>query len=65
MYHMTSRRITTFRIDEELLEGLREVCEREGVPVPEQVRRAIRTWLESKGVIKKAERKRAGTRRRP
>jgi antitoxin component of RelBE/YafQ-DinJ toxin-antitoxin module len=62
---MTSRRITTFRIDEELLEGLREVCEREGVPVPEQVRRAIRTWLESKGVIKKAERKRAGTRRRP
>jgi antitoxin component of RelBE/YafQ-DinJ toxin-antitoxin module len=62
---MTARRITTFRIDEELLEGLREVCEREGVPVPEQVRRAIRTWLESKGVIKKAERKRAGTRRRP
>jgi antitoxin component of RelBE/YafQ-DinJ toxin-antitoxin module len=62
---MTARRITTFRIDEELLEGLREVCEREGVLVPEQVRRAIRTWLESKGVIKKAERKRAGTRRRP
>jgi antitoxin component of RelBE/YafQ-DinJ toxin-antitoxin module len=61
---MTLRRITTFRIDEELLEGLRQVCERDGVPVPEQVRRAIRTWLGTKGVIDKAERKRAATRRR-
>jgi hypothetical protein len=61
---MTLRRITTFRIDEDLLDGLREVCKRDGVPVPEQVRRAIRTWLQSKGVIKKAERKRADTRRR-
>jgi len=48
---MTQRRITTFRIDEELLEGLRAVEERDGVPVPEQVRRSIRAWLESKGVI--------------
>jgi hypothetical protein len=62
---MAPRRITTFRIDEELLKGLREVWERDGVPVPEQVRRAIRTWLESKGVMKKAGRKRADTRKRP
>ncbi len=61
---MTPRRIATFRIDEELLEGLREVCDRDGVPVPEQVRRAIRIWLESKGVTKKAERKRVAPRRR-
>ena len=59
-----TRRITTFRIDEELLAGLREIHERDGVPVPEQVRRAIRSWLESKGVMRKAERKRAATRRR-
>ena len=61
---MAPKKITTFRIDEDLLEGLREVWERDGVPAPEQVRRAIRTWLESKGVIKKAERKRAVTRSR-
>jgi antitoxin component of RelBE/YafQ-DinJ toxin-antitoxin module len=58
------RRITTFRIDEELLNNLREICERDGIPVSEQVRRAIRAWVESKGITKKAERKRAVTRRR-
>ncbi len=62
---MTARRITAFRVDEDLLDGLRRVQERDGVPVPEQVRRAIRTWLESKDVMKKAERKRAVTRKRP
>jgi hypothetical protein len=62
---MAPRQITTFRIDQDLLEGLREVFERDGVTVPEQVRRAIRAWLEAKGVMKKTERKRAGTRKRP
>ena len=62
---MMPRRISTFRIDEELIEGLREVWDRDGVPVSEQVRRAIRMWLKSKGVIEKAERLRAGTRKRP
>jgi hypothetical protein len=33
--------------------------------VTEQIRRALRPWLELKGVIKKADRKRAGTRKRP
>jgi Ribbon-helix-helix protein, copG family len=61
---MTPRRITTFRIDEDLLDGLREVFERDGVAVPEQVRRAIRAWLEAKGVRVKADRKRATTRKR-
>lgn len=62
---MTPRKVTTFRIDEELLEGMREIEERDGVPVSEQVRRSIRAWLESKGVIaKRAERKRVAARRR-
>lgn len=38
--------------------------ERDGVAESEQIRRAIRTWLESKDVIK-SERKRAATRKRP
>jgi len=51
------RKVTTFRIDQDLLDGLQEVWERDGVAVSEQVRRAIRAWLESKG-IRKSERKR-------
>ena len=58
----TLRRVTTFRIDADLLDGLQEVWERDGVAVSEQVRRAIRAWLEQKGVVK-AQRKRS-TRRR-
>ena len=54
-----------FWLDEEQREGLRVVKQRDGVPESEQVRRAIAEWLERKGVIEKAERKRAATRRRP
>jgi hypothetical protein len=54
---------TAFRIDAEILDGLREVKDRDGVPISEQVRRALTVWLESKGVTK-AERKRAATRKR-
>ena len=56
--------MTTFRIDHELLEALRDVYEREGIQISEQVRRAIRLWLDSKGVVVKAARKRSGTRER-
>jgi hypothetical protein len=61
---MTPRRITTFRIDEDALEAMRQIYERDGILVPEQVRRAIATWIDSKAV-KKAERRRASTRKRP
>jgi len=56
---------TNIRIDQELLEALQEIRQRDGVPVSEQVRRAILMWIESKGVgVKKTERKRATTRKR-
>lgn len=58
----TARKVTTFRIDADLLDGLQEVWQRDGVAVSEQVRRAIRMWLDTKGV--KAERTRAVTRKR-
>jgi predicted DNA-binding protein len=60
---MTTKKQTAFRIDTELLEGLRAYQEREGVTIAEQVRRAIRAWLIEKDVIK-ADRKRASTRKR-
>lgn len=59
-----TRRIVTFRLDDELLEGLQAVQERDGILPSEQARRAIRMWLESKGVLK-TERKRRPLRSRP
>jgi hypothetical protein len=45
------RRATAFRLDNELLEGLRVVYERDGILPSEQVRRAVRMWLKRKKVI--------------
>jgi len=56
-------RVTTFRIPDDLLEAMQALKQRDGMPFSEQIRRALRPWLESKGVMK-AERKRAVTRRR-
>jgi len=61
---MTPRKLHAVRIDDDLWNGLQVVWERDGVQVSEQIRRAIRGWLETKGVMK-ADRKRASTRKRP
>lgn len=56
----SSLKMTSLRLDEDLLAGLQQVKERDGVPVTEQVRRAIRAWLDSQGVAHEATRKRRG-----
>lgn len=61
---MTPRRKYSFYIDDEHVEGLKAVKERDGVLESEQIRRAISDWLVKKGVMK-ADRKRAVTRKRP
>lgn len=62
---MAALRQSNFRLEEEILEGLEVVRERDGVPVSEQVRRALLAWLESKGVaVQKAPRQRVSPRRR-
>jgi hypothetical protein len=58
------RRVSTFRLDDDLLEGMQVIWERDGVQPSEQVRRALRAWLESKGIKMKATPRRAPTRRR-
>jgi hypothetical protein len=61
------RKSTGFRLDDELLAGLQQVYERDGILPSEQVRRAVRAWLEAKGVLApkaKSEHKQAGTRKR-
>lgn len=57
------RKVTTFRIDDDLLMAMQVLQERDGIPLSEQIRRALRPWLEEKGVIK-SDRKRAQTRKR-
>ena len=59
------RKLTAFRLDDDLLEGLRVVYDRDGILPSEQVRRAVRTWLEAKGVLEQnSGRKRAHARKR-
>jgi predicted transcriptional regulator len=59
-----TRRNTTIRLDDELYAGMQQIWERDGIQPSEQMRRALRAWLESKGVKLKAERPRAVTRKR-
>lgn len=59
----SDKKQTAFRIDPDILEGLQEIKRRVGIPLSEQVRRALRVWLEQQGV-RKSERTRAATRKR-
>ena len=58
-----AKRPYTLKIDADLLDALKVVKERDGISESEQIRRGIRLWLETKGVMK-SERKRATTRKR-
>jgi hypothetical protein len=57
-------RVLTFRPDEALLEAMELLRDRDGVPFSQQIRRALRDWLEKKGVNVKAGRKRVSARKR-
>ena len=59
----SDKKQTAFRIDPDILQGLQEIKSRVGIPMSEQVRRALRAWLEQQEV-RKTERRRAGTRKR-
>ncbi len=47
---MSPKEMTAFRIEPEIMDGLRFVKDRDGVPLSVQVDRALRAWLEKKGV---------------
>ncbi len=59
---MSPKKLTNFRIESELLEAMQAIRDRDGIPVSEQVRRAIVAWVKTRGV--KTERRRAVTRKR-
>lgn len=49
-----AKQLTALRLDAELLDAMKRLQERDGISLSEQIRRALRPWLESKGVLKKA-----------
>jgi hypothetical protein len=49
--------MTSLELSEELKDGLAAVKERDGIPHSEQIRRALRAWLEDRGVLKTGARK--------
>jgi len=51
---MTTKRLTNFRLEDELLEGMQAVKDREGLSLTVQVRIAVREWLGKRGVLEKA-----------
>lgn len=59
---MTPRRVTTLRLDDRLLDGLKEVWDREGILVSEQIRRAVQIWLRERGIEVELELPRQGRR---
>jgi hypothetical protein len=62
---VTPRNRYTFFIDDDLRAALTAIKERDGISESEQIRRAIKTWVEMKGgTPRKTERPRAGTRKR-
>jgi hypothetical protein len=58
--------LRAFRIDEDLAAAMDRVHEQYGTPYSEQIRRALRAWLEQVGALPrtKTDRPRASTRKR-
>jgi hypothetical protein len=61
---MTPKTLTGFRLDADLIAGLKAVKERDGILLAEQVRRAIVAWLDAKGISHPLCPARAKTRKR-
>jgi hypothetical protein len=47
------KELTAFRVDVDVMAGLRAVKERDHIPLSVQVHLALTAWLESRGVTKK------------
>jgi len=61
---MTPRKRYAFWIEDDQLEALEAVRERDGILPSEQIRRALDRWLQEKGVKVKTDRQRASSRKR-
>ena len=50
------RKVTTFRVDPDVQRAMEALRERDGISLSEQIRRALRSWLEAKGTLRRANR---------
>jgi len=63
---MARRTFYGIRLDPELLDSLRQIAERDLIPVATQIREGVKLWIASReGPARKAERKRVAARKRP
>jgi hypothetical protein len=63
---MSPKEATALRLDTALLEAMRDVKDREGIPVTTQIEMAVREWLKRRGVVvPKPARVRAAAKKRP
>ena len=46
----TETKAVTFRLEQSLVDAMRELKERDGISATEQVRRALREWLGRRGI---------------
>ena len=64
-YDMAPRdKVITFRPDNDTFDAMASLRERDGVPFSEQIRRALRAWLVSKGAMKADRRRGTNARKR-
>jgi len=54
MSMMSPKELTAFRLEPEIMDALRRVKDRDGVPLSFQVDRALRAWIKKKGVAVKS-----------
>jgi hypothetical protein len=47
---MPPKELTAFRVDPAIMDGLRRVKDRDGVPLSVQLDRALRAWLKQKRI---------------
>lgn len=62
---MSPKAMAAFRMAPDLMAAMRELKDRDGVPLSEQIDRALRAWLPTKGIsVQKTDRKRVSPRKR-
>jgi hypothetical protein len=64
---VSPKRYYTFMLEQELIDALKDAKEQTHLSEGAQIRQALREWFSKQGIAikKKADRKRAGTRKRP
>lgn len=62
---MSPKELMAFRLPPGLMKAMREIKDRERIPITSQIELALEAWLKARGVkVEKPERKRAVTRKR-